>query len=72
MIVVVIINTIYNFTVQTFFYLKLFRVSNMCFIFLDFKIKNLELLNDLNVHMVNNKFVVAHSIYKFVDDKFFY
>jgi len=43
----------------------------MYFMFLNFKIQCLELLNDLNVHMVNNKFVVADSIYKFIDDKFF-
>ena len=29
------------------FYSKLFRGSNMCFMFLDFEIENLELLNDL-------------------------
>jgi hypothetical protein len=43
---VVFLNTVYNFTVG-FFYLKSFRVLNMCFKFIDFEIQNLLFLNDL-------------------------
>jgi len=44
---VVVLNTIYNFVVENFFNLKSFRVTNMCFKFIDFEIQNLEFINDL-------------------------
>jgi hypothetical protein len=46
MLKVMVLNTIYRFIVE-FFYLKLFRVPNMCYEFIDFEIQNLEFLNDL-------------------------
>jgi hypothetical protein len=53
-------------------YLKLLRVLNMCFMFLDFKIQNSKLSNNLDVHMVNNKVVAANKVYKFVDVEFLF
>ena len=72
---VVSLNTIYNFVVEVF-YLKSFRVPNMCSKFIDFEIQNLEFLSLLfevisNIHIVNNKINGANLIYIFSIDKFF-
>ena len=65
---VIILNTIYNFVVD-FFYFKPFRVPNMRSNFIYFEIQNLEFLN--LVHIVNTKAIVADLNYMFADDKFF-
>jgi len=44
---VIVLNTIYSFIDEKFFYLKLFSVPNLCYKFTDVEIQNLEFLNDL-------------------------
>ena len=61
----------YNFVVKGSFDLKSFRVPNICSWFIDFKIQYLEFVNDLNVHIVNTKVLVADLIYILSVDKFF-
>jgi hypothetical protein len=39
------LNIVYNFVVEKFFYLKLLRVLNMCYKFIDFEIQNLEFIS---------------------------
>jgi hypothetical protein len=67
---VVVLNTVYNFVVEEFFYLKSFWVLNMCFKFIDLEIKILEFLKTLNVHIVNTKDIAIDQIYMFSIDKF--
>ena len=63
----VCLNAIYQFVVDKFFYLMLFRVPNMCFKFLDFKIQILEFLNEHGL----TKVTVVDTMNKFVVDKSF-
>ena len=67
-----VLNTIYNFVVENFFNLKSFRVTNMCFKFIDFEIQNLEFINDFECSRIvnTNKVVVVDLIYMFVVNKF--
>jgi hypothetical protein len=51
---VAIINMVYNF-VGDIFYVNSFRVLNICFIFLDFEIQNLEFLNQVSIYVGKRK-----------------
>jgi hypothetical protein len=44
---VIVLNIVYNFVVEKFLNLKLFKVPNLCSKFIDFKFSNLEFLNDV-------------------------
>ena len=55
-----------------FFYLRLCRVQNVHFEFLDFKIENYEFSMTLNVDMVYTKVVAFYTIYNIVVDNFLF
>ena len=56
----------------SFFYLRLCRVENVHFVFLDFKIENYEFSMTLNVDMVYTKVVAFYTIYNIVVDNFLF